>query len=47
LNRALVIAMIQGKSNDVRRRDKGHDYCDYAIQGLAVSDAESKEVDPQ
>jgi hypothetical protein len=42
-----MIAMIQGKSNEMRWRDKGHDHCDCAIEGRAVSDEESKEADPQ
>jgi hypothetical protein len=42
-----MIAMITGKSNEVRGRDKGHDHCNYAIEKRAVSDEESKEADPQ
>jgi hypothetical protein len=46
LNRALMIAVIQGKSNKVRWRDKRYDHCDCAIERRTFSDEESKEVDP-
>jgi hypothetical protein len=42
-----MIAMIQGKSNEMRWRDKEYDHCDCAIEKRAVSDKESKEADPQ
>jgi hypothetical protein len=38
LNRALMMAMIQRKSNEVRWRDIGYDHCDCAIERRAVSD---------
>jgi hypothetical protein len=44
LNPALLIAMIQGKSNEVRWRDKGYEHYDCAIERRAVSDEESKEA---
>jgi hypothetical protein len=47
LNYALMIAMIQGKSNKVKGRDKGNHYCNCAIERRAASDEESKKVDPQ
>jgi hypothetical protein len=42
-----MIAMIQGKSNEVKWRDKGYDHCDCTIDRRGVSDEESKETDPQ
>jgi hypothetical protein len=39
--------MIQGKSSEVRWRDKGYDHCDFAIERRAVSDEESKKADSQ
>jgi hypothetical protein len=39
--------MLQGKSNEVRWRDRGYDHCDCAIERRAVSDEESKEANPQ
>jgi hypothetical protein len=42
-----MIAMIRGKSNGVRWRDKGYDHCDCAAERRAVFDDESKEADPQ
>jgi hypothetical protein len=42
-----MIAMTQGKSHEVGWRDKGHVYCDCAIERRAISDEEFKEVDPQ
>jgi hypothetical protein len=42
-----MIAMIQGKSNEVRWGDKRYDHSDCAIARLAVSDEESKEADRQ
>jgi hypothetical protein len=41
-----MIAMIQGKSNEVRWRDKEYDDCDCAIVRRAVFGEESKEADP-
>jgi hypothetical protein len=37
-----MIAVIQGKSNEVRWRDKRYNHCGYAIEKRAVSDEESK-----
>jgi hypothetical protein len=45
LHRALLIATIQGKSNELRWRDKGYDEYDCVIERYA--DEESKELDPQ
>jgi hypothetical protein len=42
-----MIAMIQGKSNEVRWRAKGYNHCDCAIERPAVSDEESKKTEQQ
>jgi hypothetical protein len=40
-----MITMIQGKSNQVRWRDKEYDHCDCATERRAISDEKSKEAD--
>jgi hypothetical protein len=42
-----MIAMTQGKSNEVRWGDNEHGHCDCAIERRAVSNEEFKEADPQ
>jgi hypothetical protein len=42
----LIIAVIQGKSNEVRWRDNGYDTSERAIERDVLYHEESKEADP-
>jgi hypothetical protein len=41
-----MIAMIQGKSNEVRLREDGYNHYHCAVDRRVVPNEESKEIDP-